>query len=306
MNEVVFDTWTPSTSVQAGSREPVKGFLLEPGAREICALPGCESRLKFWKRSARPVFEGQWACSRGCALKLVQSAIRKQMGATASASEPGSHRHRIPLGLVLLDRGIVTQYQLRQALDAQRHAGRGRIGYWLEETCGIAPEKITLALAAQWNRPVLSSKGFTPETMSVVLPETLRKESRLLPLRIAAGKILYVAFVDEVDVTAISALERMSGLVVESGLLPHDEFAAAEARLDFIRGTQFREEPVADATELSERVVATLFAEQPVASRLVAVRGGWWLRLWLERAASGTVGTLPATGEDVLDVFFRR
>jgi hypothetical protein len=302
------DHWTPNSAPAGESYgPPLSGFLLKCGERPTCGAPGCENILRFWRRSARPVFDGQWACSRDCALKLVHASIRRQaVSFSTSAEKSGTHRHRIPLGLVLLHRGVVTQAELRLALDAQRSAGHGRIGDWLEETCRIAPEKITLALAAQWNRPVLSANGFQPVGMANVMPAALRKELRLLPLRLAAGKILYAAVVDEVDVMSIRALERMTGLVVEAGLLPHDEFAATEARLSLIRPTGFREEFVADATELAEHVVRTLFDEQPVASRLVSVRCGWWLRLWLEPGACSAIGTLPATGEDVIDVLFRR
>jgi len=308
------DTWKPSTQ-GAGTAINVRaaelpaaaeGFLLPEAERPVCAARGCDAQPKFWKKSGRPVFEGMWACSRACARKLVEGAVRRQMASASAFAGAATHRHRIPLGLVLLDQGLVTQFQLRQALDAQREAGHGRIGHWLGETCGVEQEKITRALAAQWNRPVLSSGGFHAETMACVMPGNLRRGMAVLPLRVAAGKILYVAFAERVDHTATAVLERMSGLRVESGLLSQDEFAQAESRLEFATPVPCREEQVSDTADLVEGVLDALWSEEPVASRLVAVHGAWWLRLWLERGAVGAHGTLPATGEDVVDVMFRR
>ena len=45
-----------------------------------------------------------------------------------------SHRHRIPLGLVMLEQGWITSGQLRQALDAQKVAGAAG---WVTGWCAI-------------------------------------------------------------------------------------------------------------------------------------------------------------------------
>jgi hypothetical protein len=53
-------------------------------------------------------------------------------------SRQENHRHRIPLGLVMLEQGWITSGQLRQALDAQRGAGAGRLGQWLAHQQGVS------------------------------------------------------------------------------------------------------------------------------------------------------------------------
>jgi len=307
---LVMDTFVRSrgedVSALRAQAESRAGWLLAEGERPVCAAIGCGARGKFWKRSGRPVFEGQWACSKACAAKVVEASVRRHVTRHAAAATQGTHRHRVPLGLVLLDQGLLTQFQLRQALDAQRIAGHGRIGDWLGEICGVSSDKITRALAAQWNRPVLSGVGFVAEQMALVMPERLRASLRMLPVRVAAGKILYVAFEEEVDAAAVAALERMTGLQVESGLMSRDEFAQAAARLQCATPVRCKEETVADMTELEQRVAHALWAGQAVASRLTFVRGAWWLRMWLEPGTIGKSAFLPATGEDVVDVLYRR
>ena len=301
------DTWSPSAPAPRHDlpQSSTPAWMLAEDERPRCAVSECNAQPKFWKKSGRPIFDGRWACSKACALQLIQSAVRKQLANESPDLEATPHRHRIPLGLVLLDQGLITNFQLRQALDAQRTAGHGRIGEWLDQTCNIGSDKIVRALATQWNRPVLSSLGCNPAQMALVMPMSLRHAMRILPLRVAGGKILYAAFEDQVDVAGVAALERMTGLTVESGLLPHDEFVTTERRLTRAAQVARREQIITGDQDLSEKIVNLLFAEQPVASRLVHTHGAWWLRLWLERAAAGPHGTIPATGEDVLDILFR-
>jgi hypothetical protein len=191
------------------------------------------------------------------------------------------------------------------ALEAQRAAGQERIGYWLEQVCGVSQERITTAVASQWNRPVLSAEGFLAHRMALVMPECLRLQLRALPLRVAAGRILYVGFEQEVHAAGVRAVERMTGLRVESGLVASEPAIRVDAGLRAAVSVECSEERCAGTAELCERVVAVLRKTQPVASRLVSVDGTWWLRLWLERGAVGPYGTLPLSGEDVADHIFR-
>ncbi len=52
-----------------------------------------------------------------------------------------------------------------------------------------------------------------------------------LPLRVAAGKLLYLGFEDRLDPVLALAIERMTGLRVESGLVQGSLFRLAHARM---------------------------------------------------------------------------
>jgi hypothetical protein len=51
-------------------------------------------------------------------------------------------------------------------------------------------------------------------------------------------------------------------------------------------------------------MTAILEHKQPVASRLTRLHQYYWMRIWLESGAFGKMGSLPATGEDVIDYVF--
>jgi len=303
-------TWKPSSAnaVEPTLPQQDEAFrhpLLAREARPFCASPACGKELRFWKKSARPILHGQWLCSRECARALVQKMVRERLS-TLSNLEEGTHRHRIPLGLVLLNQGVINAEQLRLALEAQRRASAGRIGAWLQELCGVPEQSVTRALAAQWNRPVLSSRGFQAARMALVLPEALREAFSIMPVRIAAGKILYTAFEDRIDLHAVSVLEQMTGLVVEPGLMAGSEWAACAVELQDADGVPCEIKSARDHSALVNGIVDSLFDVEPIASRLVATRSHWWLRMWLEPAAVDARLCLPASAEDVVDVLFQR
>ena len=99
-----------------------------------------------------PVFEGGWSCSPACTRAQVEAAVLRELEAAACREE--IHRHRIPLGLVMLEQGWITSAQLRRALDAQKARGRPA-GPWLVRQQGVSEQLVTRALGLQWSCPVL-------------------------------------------------------------------------------------------------------------------------------------------------------
>jgi hypothetical protein len=300
------DSWSPSGAVSEDIRTAFPGVTPAEMERPTCAFDGCAAGWsKLWKRRSRPMFEGGWGCSKSCVRGLVATRVRHEMEGADGADTAMSHSHRVPLGLTLLAQGLVTQEQLRTALEAQKSAGHGRIGEWLVEAAGVAPAKITRGLGMQWQCPVLGLGGFDAMHMAMAMPVALRQMCHVAPLRVAGGRILYIAFDESVDAAAAFALERMSGLIVESGVLPGGEFLQALDGLNHCDAVACRQVDVADFETLVDQVAETLVKLQPVASKLVRLRDRYWLRMWLERGAYGKNGTLPASGEDVADVLLR-
>ena len=65
-----------------------------------------------------PVFEGGWNCSPQCTEVRMQQAVSREFDGRRVSFE--THRHRIPLGLLMLEQGWITAAQLRGALQAQK------------------------------------------------------------------------------------------------------------------------------------------------------------------------------------------
>lgn len=272
--------------------------------RRPCGNPECAGGWTApWRSRRRPIFEGQWGCGGRCILAMVQAAVRRESGGR-DAPSPLPHRHRVPLGLVMLAQGWITQEQLRKALQVQREHGRGRIGDWLIAECGVDAERVTRGLSVQWNCPILTTESFSPEAMALVMPRLFVEEFGLLPLRVAGSRILYLGFEDRLDASVALAVEQMTDLRTQSGLVNEQQFSAARSRLLECECVAAKSEAATDADALAARVTAILEHKQPAASRLVRVHRHFWLRLWLEATALGRTAALPDSAEDMQDYIF--
>ena len=250
------------------------------GIFQTCSNPGCSSGwLKLLRPHSAPIFEGGWCCSAACARTVIEAALRRESEAPNAGSE--AHNHRIPLGLTMLEQGWITGAQLRGALDAQRSAGGGRLGYWLVRGQGVSEQMVTRALGIQWSCPVLSAEFHDVEGLAALVPRLFVDAFGGLPLRTAAGRILYLGFEDRLDTVLALAVERMTGLRVECGLVAGSIFRRAHAAM---LGAAFPAVELIEAS--SENVLAQALARaleraRPVDSRLVRVHDCFWLRMWL-------------------------
>ena len=129
-----------------------------------CGHSDCIHSQGVWRRlRSKPrgvVIHGLRYCQDECMERALLDALRRIRSAAKRTLAP----HRVPLGLLLLSRQQLTVEQLRAALQAQRTAGRGRIGEWLQ-TFGFASEQqVTAALARQWSCPVLRVHSYSPSS----------------------------------------------------------------------------------------------------------------------------------------------
>jgi hypothetical protein len=237
-------------------------------------------------------------------MALVKGAVRRERGDGSGQHSPEPHRHRVPLGLVMLAQGWITHPQLQMALESQRANGHGRIGDWLISECGLQEEQITRGLGVQWGCPVLSTEGFLPEEMALVIPRQLVEELNVVPLRIAGGRLLYLGFEDRLDAAMGLAVERMSGIKTQNGLVESTQFRMARSRLLQCEAVPERREALDDEDAMAARIAAILEQKQPIAARLVRVHQYYWLRIWLETGTKGRSGDVPRSAEDMHDYLF--
>jgi Type II secretion system (T2SS), protein E, N-terminal domain len=260
------------------------------GWLETCANSTCRTGwLHLWRSRSYPIFEAGWTCSAECTRARVAAAVRRELeGRVAS---PDTHRHRVPLGLTMLEQGWITAAQLRHALEAQRTAGGGRLGHWLVRQEGVSEKLVTRALGLQWSCPVLPLEFHDAEALTVLLPRLFVDAFGALPLRVAAGKLLYLGFEDRLDAVLALAVERMTGLRVESGLVQGSLFGPAHTRM---LGARFPRVELIEASSKPAAVHALSKAierARPVESRLVRVHDCLWLRMTLRLQT----GPLPDT-----------
>src|SRR5579859_495455 len=78
-----------------------------------CANPACERRQILWsffqRGSTGIELQGRWYCSPEC----FEEAARHEFHRLRASPEPNLRQvHRMPIGLLLLSRGVITEVQL--------------------------------------------------------------------------------------------------------------------------------------------------------------------------------------------------
>ena len=262
-----------------------------------CANPHCRTGwLRLLRHRDTPVFEGGWCCSAACTAGRVDAALGRALDARGCGSD--THRHRIPLGLAMLEQGWITQAQLRSALAAQKAAGTGKLGQWLVSQRSASEEQVTRALGLQWSCPLLGMEFANPEGLTSLVPRLFVDAFGALPLRVAAGKLLYLGFTDRPDASLALAIGHITGLRVESGLVMESQFRPAQERMLNARFSSVELIEAANGTALTTALARAIEKVQPVEARLARVHDCIWLRLWL-RPQRGTVPE-PGSIHDVI------
>ena len=173
----------------------------------------CIHRRGLWRRlgaaHAAVRLEGALYCVDQCLERALADAFRQ----VRSLPPPAAISHRIPLGLLLLSRQQLSGEQLRAALEAQRAAGRGRIGEWLQALGFVSEQQITAALARQWSCPILRLDSPLPGMRrGPQIPTALLERFVMIPVDyIAATSTLHLALGEGPDYSILYAIEKMLG-----------------------------------------------------------------------------------------------
>lgn len=282
------------------------GEELEPGRAPappnsllpVCGHERCRTGwLRLWRRRQTPRLEGFWACSPQCLEEMVRGAVARE--SQSGGEESPMHRHRVPLGLMLYSQGVITQEQLRAAVEAQREAAaRGevprRIGRWLIEQASLTEMQLARALSLQWNCPLYSAERLDPARSAHLMPRLLLEASGAAPLRQAASGRILLAFEDGLDHCLSLGLERMHGVPVEAGVMMASEFRRVRQTLVEAKFPKLRLIEVANRNVLARALARRIEQFQPMDAALVRVREYYWLRMWK------TLDRDPAGVEDLL------
>ena len=274
------------------------------GARTFpaCANPKCASGwLHLWRKRRVPIVEGGWLCSSACTRTRIAELLRHELAQSKPASP---HRHRIPIGLLLLTQGWISHEQLRQALKFQRQEGGSmRLGECLVANHGLDEARLTQALGIQWSCPVFRLDRHADAVPVTAVPRLLSESFGFAPLRLTSSGTLYLAFEDRIDHSIALAIERVTSLRVESGLLSGTEFQQAQERLLHGHFPRARLIEARSLDLLADALAKHIEKSKPVESRLARVRDLFWLRLWNQAEEPGS--TQPGAVEDIIGSIVR-
>ena len=130
---------------------------------------------------------------------------------------------KIRLGDILVGQKVISQENLRDALDQQKHSGR-KLGRVLVELGFVTEDQIGEAIARQLNIPFVNLKYFnTSQDLVRRLPETQARRFRAIVLEERGGRYV-VGMSDPTDLFAFDELTRIlkrdiQTAVVNDGLL---------------------------------------------------------------------------------------
>ena len=200
-----------------------------------CENPACPISPKVWRawleQTEGILIDGRWHCSPKCS----ESALVTLFGQLIPEAKPVQVKsHRIPLGLLMLSRGLVKEEDLKAALTAQRNSGSGRVGEWLRHLGAATELQVTRALGMQWSLPLFPlEKMPLPLACADLVPLAILDAAQMVPVHFApqAGH-LYIAFADRVNYTFLYAVEKILNCRTEPCLALQTEIHKA---LDAIR-----------------------------------------------------------------------
>jgi hypothetical protein len=264
-----------------------------------CQSDRCASKGTLWPairhRSSGIHLEGRWLCSPACFEQAVATLLAQTVP-LRSRWKPKPHR--MPIGLVLLSRGMIRDDQLRQALEQQREAG-GPLGPWLQLMGAVTEDDLTSALAAQWSCPVFPLAGERNFLeCPTMLPLDIIQAARMLPVYSSRDQSsVYLAFVDGIDHTWLRAAEQMIGCPTVPCLVTESAFRGAVSEISSMaRPEEFSFDSVKEIREMSRITTSFALQLQAKSAHLVACREFVWVRFDSTDVARHLVFRLPIAG----------
>jgi hypothetical protein len=240
------------------------------------------------------LLQGRWYCCLDCFEDAITGVFN---GLLKLPDEPLPRLHRVPLGLLLLGRGVITDSQLKSALQAQREGGTGRLGRWLVRLGVASAQDVSAALAAQWGCGVFPiERDHHYRECSQMLPFALLESSRMIPVHyLAPSQLLFVAFSEDIDHTALYAVEKLIGGRTEPCIVTE---GAMEQALEEIRAVsrpaEIVFETIWDAPEMARTIrdyAVKLNADELILAR---PRRFLWVRLRAAGKSWDLLFRLPA------------
>lgn len=256
-----------------------------------CGRSDCSRSDGGWRRVcvSRIRMQGRWYCLPDCFERaLLESLQRSSWSRSSRAME-----HRIPLGLILLERKQLSAEQLRQALEAQRAAGEGKIGEWLERLGFATGSQVLAALARQWSCPVLRREPSAVCGEKIRrIPLLLLESARMIPVEfVERTSTLYVAFDGGIDYSALNALEHMLECRTEACLCGPDTLERHLAQLKAQpRDMEVVFERMADCGDVARIVRSYADRVGALEARVADCQSCLWVRM--HRAARPGVNVL--------------
>ncbi len=192
-----------------------------------CSRDDCSRWLTQRHLAARRVgvtMQDQWYCSYSCFASVASERLTRLLSTTPATSARIS---RMPLSLILMSRGLLTQEQAKQASIEQEKIGAD-IGDILIQLGYVDEKDVTAARSSQWDCPVFSSstRPLHLSTCQADVPLTFSRMHSMIPLHyIHSTNTLMLGFVYGVEYAVLYSIEQMTGCRTRACLITPNDFA---------------------------------------------------------------------------------
>jgi type IV pilus assembly protein PilB len=140
------------------------------------------------------------------------------------------------LGHILLELGVITEQQLKQALEIQDRTGE-RLGKILRDTGVVSDQDLARAMAAQWGYPYVAlANTKIDEDTAKLIPHALAVRHKCIALERRGGRLV-LAVADPLNVLAIDDVRLITGMEVDLVIATEEDIANALASVYQIADT---------------------------------------------------------------------
>lgn len=158
-------------------------------------------------RKAGIRMRGSWYCSSACFRSAAERVVVRLL---KPGTEPSAYVARMPLGLALINHGLLTIEQLKNATDEQKELG-GEIGELLVRQGSVSEKQVTAIRAKEWGCPVFTVPN-NPIPVEINLPFALMQIYSMVPVHYAIRtNLLLFGFVHNIEYGLLYATEQIIG-----------------------------------------------------------------------------------------------
>ena len=174
----------------------------------------------FSAQKAGIKMQGRWYCCSACFAAAAEEELSEL---AVSRQETGIHLERMPLGLMMLRRGLLTSTEFKEVMGEQKEAGV-EIGELLVRRGSVSEKQVTAVRATQWGCPVYAAPKHAMES-KIHIPSTFMQLYSMIPLHyVAATNLLLVGFVHNVEYGLLYAIEKMTGCKTQACFVTPSDF----------------------------------------------------------------------------------
>jgi hypothetical protein len=202
----------------------------------------CKRSVALPHYSARKVgirMQENWYCSSRC----FAAAAEEEFSSLATYKPHRRNQFsRMPLGLLMVRYGLLSNEQFKEVRDKQKQAGT-EIGELVVRVGSVSEKQVTAVRAVQWGCPVFTVPKWGVPTEIHLPPELVRIHS-VIPLHfVASTNMLLVGFVHGVDYGLLYAIERITGCKTQPCFVTPGDFEIQVKLIEQLRAQSGDEAP---------------------------------------------------------------